>query len=277
MPGNRRKVDIVEDVCNYIRRNPSSDLSLTFLGEKFGVSKYSLQRKFREVMGITPRKYVEECRINLLKNNLKEGEAIPGAVYSTGYNSSSWLYEGSSSKLGMRPSSYRNGGEGMEIRYLTAQCRLGWLIVAETEHGICALSLADSEVQLIEHMRHEFPKADLSRSESVRKRLDSVLDYFEGQLLNLPVDVQGTEFQKRVWAAISTIPYGETRTYNEIAESIGHPRAYRAVANACGANPVPLIVPCHRVVRKDGGMGGYALGVQRKRYLLDMEKRGKRQ
>lgn len=267
------KAHLVEQICNYIRSNASSDLSLDRLETRFGLSRYSLHRTFREIMGITPRKYLEECRINMLKQNLREGEPLPNAVYSTGYNSQSWLYKDGNLKLGMLPSSYRNGGKGAIVKYLTDKCDLGFLLVAETEHGICTLSMADSEKELVEYLKEEFPEADIVKSEEVRERMDSVISYFDGQLLNLPVEVGGTEFQRRVWSAIRTIPYGETRTYNQLAEMIGKPKAYRAVANACGANPVPLIIPCHRVVRKDGTMGGYALGTHRKEFLLKMEKK----
>ncbi len=267
------KAQLVEHICNFIRSNASSDLSLEALESRFGLSRYSLQKIFREIMGITPRKYLEECRINLLKRNLREGEPLPNAVYKTGYNSQSWLYTDSKSKLGMLPSKYRNGGKGATIRFLTDKCELGHLLVAETDHGICTLSIADSEKELTDYLKREFPRADIIKSEEVRGRINSVIEYFDGQLLNLPVEVGGTEFQRRVWAAIKTIPYGETRTYNQIAEMVGKPKAYRAVANACGANPVPLIIPCHRVVRKDGTMGGYALGTHRKKSLLQMEKK----
>ena len=269
--GSSRKVRIVEQICDYIRSNTSSDLSLPALERHFGLSRFTIQKSFKEIMGITPRKYVEECRINRLKQNLRDGEPMPQAVYKTGYNSQSWLYEDPASKLGMPPSSYRRGGEGATIRYLVSESKLGYLLVAETDLGICAISIADTEEQLEDYLSAEYPKASIIRSESVRERINSVLDYFEGQRLNLPVDVEGTEFQRRVWAVLRTIPYGETRSYNEVAEMIGMPRAYRAVANACAANPVPLVVPCHRVVRKNGGLGGYGLGIERKEFLLKME------
>ena len=267
------RTEIVESICNYIRENTSADLSLSSLEKNFRISRYSIQRYFMEIMGISPRKYVEECRIQLLKKNLRREEPVPQAIYKTGYNSQSWLYEDSTSKLGMMPASYRKEGDGARIRYLTASCSLGFLMVAETDRGICTLSMADTEEQLIRGLYDEFPKAEISRSQSVKKRLDAVLGYFDGQLLNLPVDIRGTDFQRRVWAAILSIPYGETRSYNEIAEKIGMPDSYRAVANACGANPVPLIVPCHRVIRKNGDLGGYGLGIERKKFLLEMEKK----
>lgn len=272
-PGRSWKMELVERICNLIRSDPSSPLSLADLEERSGRSRYTIQKVFMEIMGISPRKYVEECRISLLKRNLREGQPVPGAVYGTGYNSQSWLYKNAAAKLGMSPSSYRKGGEGAEIAYLVEECTLGFIMVARTEHGICALSMGDSENVLLEALKREFPKARISRSESVRKEMKSVMDYFDGQLLSLPLDIGGTGFQRRVWSALLQIPYGETRSYNEVARMIGNPRAYRAVANACAANPVPLIVPCHRVVRSDGGLGGYALGMDRKKYLLEMERK----
>lgn len=273
-PSSRRtKTEMVERICDYIKENPSEDLSLNTLESRFNISRYTIQRSFKDVMGITPRKYVEECRILLLKRNLRKGEPVPQAIYKTGYNSQSWLYQDPESKLGMTLSSFRKGGKGTSIRYLTAPCKLGFVLVAETAHGICSISLADTKNQLVENLHREYPNAKITESEEVTDRLCAVLGYFEGNLPELSLDVGGTEFQRRVWAAISSIPYGETRSYNDIAEDIGMPKAYRAVANACGANPVPLIVPCHRVIRKDGGLGGYGLGIERKKYLLDFEKR----
>ena len=266
------KSDLVEAICNFIRSDPSRNLSLHSLESRFKVNRFTIQKTFKEIMGISPRKYAEECRILLLKRNLKAEQPIPKAIYQAGYNSHSWLYEKSASKLGMAPSSYRRGGEGAIIRYLTSRCRLGYVLVAETRHGICSLSLADKKSELVLALNKEYPNAVIERSESVSKSLKAVLDYFDGQLLNLPIDVIGTEFQKRVWSALSKIPYGETRSYHQVAEMIGKPKAVRAVANACASNPVPLIIPCHRVVRKDGSLGGFALGIERKEYLISMEK-----
>ena len=268
----REKSRLVDLVSSYIKENTSGNLSLKFLEERFQVNKFTIQRAFMEVLGISPRKYAEECRIMRLKDNIRKGEPVTRAIYNSGYNSQNWLYRDSKSKLGMTPSEYRKGGAGIQIRYLIAESKLGFILVAETDKGICSVSMADAPDQLIRQLSSEFHKATLLQSEEVRDRMNAILEYFDGKKLNLPVDVQGTEFQKRVWAAISRIPYGETRSYNKIAEEIGMPKAYRAVANACGANPVPLIVPCHRVIRKNGSLGGYGMGIERKKYLLAMEK-----
>ena len=267
-----KKISLVDVVSTFIKENSSSKLSLEALEERFEVNKFTIQKAFMDVLGISPRKYAEECRIMHLKDDIRKGEPVTRAIYNSGYNSQNWLYRDSASKLGMTPSEYRNHGKGIQIRYMISESRLGFILVAETDKGICSVSMADSPDQLVKQLSSEFAKATLLKSDKVRDSMNAILEYLDGKKLNLPVDVHGTEFQKRVWAAISRIPYGETMSYNGIAEEIGMPRAYRAVANACGANPVPLIVPCHRVIRKDGGLGGYGMGIERKKYLLDMEK-----
>ena len=267
-----RRVELVRKVCALIQEDPSGRLDLQALGKRFGVSPYYLQRTFKEVMGISPRRYVEEHRISKLKTYLRNGEPVVGALYKAGYNSQSWLYKNSTTKLGMTPGTYRRGGAGMKVGFLIEQSPLGMLLVAATEHGICAVSVGDSERELVAGLRKEYPKAEISESENVRSLLEGVSKYFDGQLQRLPLDVHGTGFQLKVWAAIQSIPYGSTRSYGEVAKQIGYPRAFRAVANACGDNPVPLIIPCHRVIRSDGSLGGYGLGVHRKQMLLAREK-----
>ncbi len=269
----RAKMTLVENICNHIRSSPSSDLSLAALERQFKVSRFAIQKAFKELMGISPRKYVEECRILLLKRNLRGGKPVPRAVYDTGYSSQSWLYGDARLKLGMSAASYRKGGEGAEIQFQTAQCDMGRLLVAETKHGVCSVNIADNEEQLVGALHGEYPRASIVRTDGVRKRIEAILEYFNGQKLVLPFDIDGTDFQRRVWSAILSIPYGQTRTYNEIARMVGRPSAVRAVANACGANPIPLVIPCHRVVRKDGKIGGYGLGPEKKKVLLELESR----
>lgn len=270
----RWKIRLIEQVCDYIRSNASGDMSLGGLEKKFGISRYRLQRAFSEVMGISPRKYAEECRILLLKRHLRWGRKVPSAIYSSGYGSQSWLYSSHSSKLGMTPASYRKGGEGATISYGTATSSFGLIMVAETEHGVCSLNVGGSEGELETSLRSEFPAAVIVKSDSVMETLRSVLGYFDGQRLRIPLDVDGTEFQRRVWSAVMMIPYGRTASYIDIAAFLGSPGASRAVANACASNPVPLIIPCHRVVRADGRPGGYSLGIDRKLKLLQLEKEG---
>ena len=273
-PGPRiRQAELASEICDFIRTNFSRKLTLATLAAQFSISPYHLQRTFKRAVGVSPRQYLEEYRISKLKTYLSKGRPVVGALYGTGYNSQSWLYRNSTRKLGMTPGTYRRGGMGMRIGYLTDSSPLGRLLVAATEHGICAVSLANSDEELVAALHKEYPKATISKSEDTRRLLRDVLKFFEGQLLSLPLDLRGTDFQRKVWAALQTIPYGSTSSYSDVARMIGEPRAVRAVANACGDNPVPLIIPCHRVIRKDGSLGGYGLGIHRKRQLLAMESR----
>ncbi len=266
-----KRLKLVNDVCDYIRRDPAARITLGDLGKRFGVSPYHLQRVFVEVMGISPRKYVEECRVGILKLRLANGEPIVSAIRGTGYSSQSWLYKDSRSKLGMTPADYKAGGPGKTVMYATGDSSLGRMLVAATENGICSVNVGENDEALLETLRREYRKARIIRSEQAERLLEGVRAHLRGQRVKLPLDLRGSEFQLKVWAAIRQIPPGSTRTYSEIAEMIGEPTAVRAVANACGSNPVPLIVPCHRVIRKDGSLGGYGLGVDRKKELLASE------
>jgi AraC family transcriptional regulator, regulatory protein of adaptative response / methylated-DNA-[protein]-cysteine methyltransferase len=267
-----RRLKLVNEVCAYIKSNPSAKVTLADLGLRFGVSPYHLQKTFVGVMGISPRKYVEECRVALLKLRLARGEPVVGALRATGYSSQSWLYKDSRVKLGMTPADYKAGGSGTKVMFAIGGSTLGRLLVAATGHGICSVNVGDDDESLVDRLRSEYPRATLERSESAERLLDGVRSHLRGQDVKLPLDIRGTDFQLKVWTAIQQIPLGSTRTYSEIAETIGEPTAVRAVANACGSNPVPLIIPCHRVVRKDGSLGGYGLGVGRKKTLLEEER-----
>jgi AraC family transcriptional regulator of adaptative response/methylated-DNA-[protein]-cysteine methyltransferase len=267
-----KRTKLAKSVCDYIKDNPTSKITLASLGERFGVSPYHLQRIFVEVMGISPRKYLEECRLSLLKLHLARGEPVLNALRGTGYSSQSWLYEDSRIKLGMTPATYSNGGSGTVIMYDIGDCPLGRLLVAATDHGICSINVGKNDTELTETLLLEYPNARVVNTERVRPFVEGVKRHLEGQEIRLPLDVKGTDFQLRVWSALQRIPLGETRSYSEVAELIGEPRAVRAVANACASNPVPLLVPCHRVIRKDGSLGGYALGVPRKKALLARER-----
>ena len=262
----------MKGVCDYIRENLDSKVTLSNLGEHFKISPYRLQRMFMEVMGISPRKYVEENRITVLKMRLANGEPVVNALRRTGYSSQSWLYENSRARLGMTPGTYKNGGSGTSIVYATGDCPVGRLLVAATEHGICTINVGEDDETLLVALRREFPKALLVRDEKARRYLAGVNRHLQGQEAKLPLDLRGTDFQIKVWTAIQQIPLGQTRSYSEVATMVGEPRAVRAVANACASNPVPLIVPCHRVIRKDGNLGGYGLGLPRKKVLLATER-----
>ena len=269
--GSVKNAELVKGVCDYIRSNSASKVTLKDLGEKFGLSPFHIQRVFSEVMGVSPRKYLEECRLSDLRSRLARGEPVVPALRGTGYSSQSWLYEDSRTRLGMTPATYRNGAEGMTITYATGGSPLGRLLVATTEHGVCSVKAGRNDGELVRALRKEFPKAQIARGRKAERYLAALNNHFNGQAVKLPVDLKGTEFQMKVWSALGDIPMGETRSYSDIAETIGEPKAVRAVANACASNPVPLIIPCHRVIRKDGSLGGYGLGIGRKKILLSTE------
>ena len=267
-----RKAELVKSICDYIRSNSTSKITLQALGEHFGLSPFHLQRTFSDVMGMSPRKYLEECRLTDLRARLARGEPVITALRGTGYSSQSWLYEDSRVRLGMTPATYRNGAPGTLISYAIGDSSLGRLMVATTEHGVCSVKVGRNDDELVRALHREFPKAQMARGNKADTFLEALNEHLSGQKVKLPVDVRGTEFQLRVWSALRYIPLGETRSYSEVAEMIGEPRAVRAVANACASNPVPLIIPCHRVIRKDGSLGGYGLGIGRKRILLSTER-----
>lgn len=268
-----QRVELVMKVCEHIQNNLAGDLGLSSLGRTFSVSPYHLQRVFKDIVGMSPRRYAEECRINELKVQLGSGRPVTDALRRVGYSSQSWLYGDSTAKLGMTPGVYRKGGVGMRIFYQTGGSPLGRLLVAATEHGICKVHLAESDEELVRALHREYPRAAIAESREASGHFEAVLGYFRGRQGKLPLDLRGTDFQRKVWAALQTIPDGSVYSYSDVATMIGRPRAVRAVANACGSNPVPLIVPCHRVVRKDGDLGGYGLGIWRKKALLAEEKR----
>jgi len=267
-----RRLALVEDVCCFIRQDPASKTTLSGLGARFGVSPYRLQKTFVAVMGMSPRRYQEECRVALLKLRLARGEPVVGALRRSGYSSHSWLYKDSRAKLGMTPANYKAGGAGRLVMYAIGDSPIGRLLVAATAHGVCSVDVGEDDEKLVDALRAEYPNARIARSPRADSLLSGLNDHLQGQAVKLPLDVRGTDFQLKVWRALASIPLGSTRTYSEVAAMIGEPRAVRAVANACGSNPVPLIVPCHRVVRKDGTLGGYRLGVSRKRALLETER-----
>jgi AraC family transcriptional regulator, regulatory protein of adaptative response / methylated-DNA-[protein]-cysteine methyltransferase len=269
--GSTRRTELVKKVCDYIRENSTSRITLQALGKEFGLSPFHLQRVFSEVMGMSPRRYLEECRLNDLRFRLARGEPVLNALRRAGYSSQSWLYEDSRKRLGMTPATYRNGGPGTLISYATGDSILGRLLVASTDYGLCSVKVGRGDGDLLRALEKEFPRAQIVKAKRAKRFLYALNDHLNGQEVNLPIDIRGTDFQLRVWTALRNIPLGETRSYSDVAEMVGEPRAVRAVANACASNPVPLIIPCHRVIRKDGSLGGYGLGIGRKKTLLSRE------
>ena len=267
-------LQLVEQICNFIDKRVDNPLSLSQLAAQFNVSQYHLQRTFKNLVGITPHQYTEARRIENFKNLLRRGEKVVNAVYESGYNSSSSLYKSSTSNLGMTPDTYRKGGKNMIINCTIIPCSMGYLSVATTEQGICSVKLGDTKEELESILYQDFHQAELIfDSEAHQDWVRAILNFIDGNQphIDLPLDIRGTAFQKQVWEALKKIPYGETCTYKDIANQINKPKSVRAVGNACGANPVALIVPCHRVVKNDGSLGGYRWGIERKKKLLNLE------
>ncbi len=250
--------------------------TLPTLGRAVGMSPHHLQRLFTEIVGVSPRAYGEARRVERLKADLKKGEPVAQAMYGAGYGSASRLYEKAQAELGMTPARYRKGGVGEAVRFAIRKSPLDLLLVAATARGVCMIALGDDEGVLARALEAEFPGASLSRDEAgLGAFVDPIVRHLSGKLphLSLPLDIRATAFQRRVWQELQRIPAGATASYKEVAERIGNPKAIRAVANACAANPVPLVVPCHRVVRDDGRTGGYRWGAKRKEALLARESR----
>jgi len=264
----------VRAICRFIEQHLDEPLTLARLAEEFHQSPFHLQRRFKAVLGITPREYADSCRMNQLKSNLRAGHSVTRAMYDAGYSSSSRLYERTASQLGMTPDKYRRGAIAAPIRYTCADSPLGRMLIAATDKGICGIQFADSDEELEQGLKHEFPFAIRRRDDSALKGWkEDLLRQMHGQRLHsaLPLDIQATAFQRRVWSYLQKIPFGETRSYAAVAKGVGRPSATRAVARACATNPVAVAIPCHRVVRQGGEMGGYRWGVERKKTLLALE------
>jgi AraC family transcriptional regulator of adaptative response/methylated-DNA-[protein]-cysteine methyltransferase len=279
---------MVSRACRYIEarvgRGGSDDdeeigdgigpVTLSELGRHCGMSPWHLQRVFKRVMGVTPRQYDDAHRLAKLRSGLQQGDGVAAATYDAGYGSSSRVYERSDAMLGMTPASYAKGGQGARITYALTGSPLGLLLVAATAKGVCFVSLGDDPRQLEGALRQEFPAAEVHRDdEELGSAVAKILRNVSGREphIDLPLDIRFTAFQRRVWEELRQIPMGETRSYAAIARQIGKPHAQRAVGRACAQNPVALVVPCHRVVREDGEVGGFRWGIERKRALLGRE------
>ncbi|MFT4255411.1 MAG: methylated-DNA--[protein]-cysteine S-methyltransferase [Pseudoxanthomonas sp.] len=251
--------------------------SLAELAAVVGLSPAHLQRRFAARYGLSPAEYLAQKKLGALKSGLRAGNDVSAALYDAGYGSPSRVYEHGASRLGMTPARYRAGGEGIDIRWTTLHTGLGEALVAATERGICAVELGEDENALAQHLHAEFPRARIARIDSGRDeflapRLQAVAVRLAGVDAAVSLDLIGTAFQCRVWDALMKIPRGQTRSYAQIAQSLGEPRAARAVARACAHNRVAVVVPCHRVIRSDGSLGGYRWGLPLKRELLLREK-----
>ncbi len=271
------QADAIKAICRFIEQHIDEPITLQKLAREFGQSPFHLQRRFKAALGITPREYADSCRMRMLKRNLQAGDSVTRAMYDAGYGSSSRLYERTSSHLGMTPDTYRRGAIAAVIRYTCAASPLGRMLVAATDRGICAIQFAGSDGELIEGLRREFPFAVRKSDDGgLQEWTSALLKQMEGKDLDaaLPLDIRATAFQRRVWTYLQSIPFGSTRSYSAVAKGIGSPKAVRAVARACAANRIAVAIPCHRVVRNDGGLGGYRWGIKVKKALLAMEQSG---
>lgn len=279
IPKTDPQARIVALAAKYLREHADEPVKLVAVAKAVGANRLTLLRGFRRVFGLSPTEYAKAQRLEKFREKVQEKKMrVTDAIYDSGFGSSSRLYEKSGAVLGMTPRAMRNGGEGQIIRYVTADTPLGRMLVAATDRGVCAIVFGEHDDEVSEELTVRFPLAELVRDEDDGKYLSDAVRFIASQMTEhplaatFPLDVRATAFQQRVWKALQAIPRGETRTYSGLAAELGQPNATRAVARACATNPVAVIVPCHRVVGKDGSLTGYRWGVERKRQLLEAER-----
>ncbi len=277
-----QEVEQLASLARYIQEHADEKLPLSRLASVSGMSASRLQKAFKNALGVTPKQFQDAARLGHLKDALKQGDQVTGAIFSAGFGSTSRVYGEAARSLGMTPAAYRAGGEGERIRYACRETALGPLLMAATERGVCFAQFGDSEKALLKQLREEFPAAEIEPSPATgQQSLDAWMRSLDAYLSasaprpDLPLDLRGTAFQLKVWRFLLGIREGDVVSYSEVAEGIGKPSAVRAAASACGANRVGVLVPCHRVLRGDGQLGGYRWGVERKRSLLDLERRNR--
>ena len=278
LPGG--SIDNLIELARHIQAHADERLTLADLSRRSNLSVSRLQKKFKSVFGVSPKAYQDAARLGRLKSALRGGDDITGAIFSAGYGSTSRVYGEAARSMGMTPSAYRAGGEGERIFYAYRESALGPLMMAATDRGVCFAQFGDSEPALLDQLKAEFPKADIDRSPGQEglelERWVEALDAHLSQQAprpDVPLDLRGTAFQLKVWRFLLSVPEGDVVSYSEVATGIGKPRATRAAASACGANRIGVLIPCHRVLRGNGELGGYRWGVDRKRTLLDQERR----
>jgi AraC family transcriptional regulator of adaptative response/methylated-DNA-[protein]-cysteine methyltransferase len=269
----------LDKVREHIEGHLDRAVPLAELGRVAGLSPFTVQRLFKQAMGVSPLQYQCALRAGSLRSALKQGGTVTNAIYEAGFGSSSRAYEGA--QLGMTPARFAQGGKGEQIGYASASSPFGWIVVGATARGLCWLALAATRAEVEASLREEFPLATLRRDPSLANMVEAALSVVAGDGeapatssdSRLPLDLRGTAFQLRVWQALRAIPRGQTRSYSQLARELGNPNATRAVARACATNRVAIVVPCHRVVGVTGSLTGYRWGVERKRQLLEAESR----
>ena len=268
----------MREMCRFIEENIAERLKLSSLAVRAGMSAFHFQRAFKAVVGVTPRQYVEAHRLKKLKSNLRRCKDVTEAVYETGFESSSRVYERADARLGMTPRQYRNGGKGVSMTFASAETTLGWMMIAATDRGISFVQFADDTRTLLSMLEKEYPQAEVVPMDEPSHPafvawISAVQNHLAGHRphLNLPLDIRATSFQMKVWNYLQSIPYGSVQSYGEVAAAIGKPKAVRAVARACASNKIAILIPCHRVIRADGDLAGYRWGIERKRELIRKE------
>jgi AraC family transcriptional regulator, regulatory protein of adaptative response / methylated-DNA-[protein]-cysteine methyltransferase len=278
-PGPDPAAELIRGMCRYIEKRSDEPLKLEDLGTQAGMSPSHFQRTFKGIVGLSPKQYLDAARLRKLKKGLKQSGDVTKAVYEAGYGSSSRVYERTDTQLGMTPNQYRQGGRNVTITYATIETPLGLIMIGATDRGLCFLQFGDRRTGLLTMLEKEYPAAQLVGMSKpyhpdFQKWAQSLNDHLAGTHphLDLPLDIRATAFQIRVWNYLQSIPYGEVQSYAEVAAAVGNPNAARAVARACAANRVALVIPCHRVIRGTGELGGYRWGLARKRTLIDQER-----
>ena len=273
------RTDPINQIRVHIEANLDRQIPLAELGRLVKLSPFTVQRLFKQSLGVSPLQYQRALRAGTLRNALKQGDTVTNAIYEAGYGSSSRAYEGT--QLGMTPARFAHGGKGEHISWATARTPFGWMIVGSTALGLCWLALGATSAEAEASLREEFPEASLRRDPSLSRFVDEALasvrdgsDLGRSRAHPESLDLRGTVFQLRVWQALRQIPRGQTRTYSQLARELGNPNATRAVARACATNRVALVVPCHRVIGASGSLTGYRWGIDRKRQLLEAERAG---
>jgi AraC family transcriptional regulator, regulatory protein of adaptative response / methylated-DNA-[protein]-cysteine methyltransferase len=275
----RETTERIQLVCKYIDENSDRALPLEDLAARAGLSRFHFARTFKTVVGVTPRQYVAEARLRSFKSGLRASKPIDAALYEAGYGSPSRVYEQAGTRLGMTPAQYRRGGQGLQISHATLETPFGRVVVGATDRGICFIRFGDDAEELVTQLKAEFRNADVNPMAApyhpdFARWVEALSRHLEGEQpqLDLPLDIRATAFQMRVWRYLQSIPYGSVESYAEVAAGIGRPTAARAVARACATNPVAIAIPCHRVIRGTGELGGYRWGLDRKRTLIDRER-----